>query len=111
MADQKKQNTTLAALGMALLSVPLGAVGDYYLDKDINLIVTDVTGYEYSQIKPEMITRLKDNKSNALSPYEYYLGVGVLNREVKKCGFAGDDIVSNGKVDVNKIIQKVDEGC
>lgn len=102
---QKKQGTksAAAAISLTLIAASLGATGDYYLDKDVDLRVEKVTEYQYGQIKDQVYKNLKDGKEISGSD-EWIINAEVLDREIKKANKSGCKKLPSS------ILQKTDQG-
>ena len=100
---------TITGTAIAILLAGAGATGDYYLSKDIQLANERFTGYEYSQLKPALVNRVKERNTKRLSHREVELWQAAWNRENEKCKFSLNGITEKNIVDkLNDVLEK---GC
>ena len=100
---------TITGTAIAILLAGAGATGNYYLSKDIQLANERFTGYEYSQLKPALVNRVKERNTKRLSHREVELWQAAWNRENEKCHFSLSDVTNENLVD--KFNEKLETGC
>ena len=77
----------LSAIGLSAVDLTAGMTGDYYVTKDIQLADRQVTAYEYSVYKPEILQRFDDryNAKQGLTLNERDAWMSVAGKEAEEC--------------------------
>lgn len=103
---QSRQNIlkeSLKALGLTVVAASSVLVGDYYLIPHVPILSETYTKYEYEQIKPELIAKMKGNPNQQ----EARAWVHMVDYEAKRCGqmeiqnYKKETVVE----DINKLIE------
>ena len=79
-----KLKISLATIGIIVSSMA-GLAGDYYLDPDIELYTESLTQYEYNQLKPILINKIKNRKVELINFLDGRLWVAMVRKELKEC--------------------------
>jgi len=95
-----------AIVGLTIAATVSGIsfTGEYYLDPDINIYTEKLTGYEYSQLKTELVANVKNKKE--MSYKDVAMWIDIFNKEIagEKCKL--QNITSENLVEsLNNIIE------
>lgn len=84
---QNKVVRLLAASGAVITLAVAGVQGDYYLNPKVDLGAVKVTEYEYEQIKPVLVEKVKEmSTKNPLTVEENQMWLKAADKEVRACG-------------------------